>query len=115
MTADDFRSLALALPEAGESSHMDHPDFRVRNKIFATLGPGEVWGMVKLTPEQQAIFVSSEPAVFQPVKGGWGRKGATQVHLEAASEPSVRQALLAAWRNTAPRRLVKEMEAGKKT
>ena len=41
MTANEFRGLALALPEAVESSHMDHPDFRVRGKIFATLGPGE--------------------------------------------------------------------------
>ena len=31
---------------------MDHPDFRVRGKIFASLGPHEAWGMVKLTPEQ---------------------------------------------------------------
>ena len=50
MTADEFRRLALSLPEAVESSHMDHPDFRVAGKIFATLGPDETWGMVKLTP-----------------------------------------------------------------
>ncbi len=46
MTADEFRKLALELPEASESAHMDHPDFRVRDKIFATLGPDEDWGMV---------------------------------------------------------------------
>ena len=33
---------------------MGHPDFRVAGKIFATLGPGEAWGMVKLTPAQQS-------------------------------------------------------------
>jgi hypothetical protein len=38
MTADDFRSLALGFPETEERAHMDHPDFRVRGKIFATLG-----------------------------------------------------------------------------
>ena len=37
MTADQFRRLALGLPEAAESSHLAHPDFRVRNRIFATL------------------------------------------------------------------------------
>jgi hypothetical protein len=30
MTAADFRRLALGFPEATESAHMDHPDFRVR-------------------------------------------------------------------------------------
>ena len=110
MTADEFRNLALALPEATEESHMNHPDFRIRGKIFATLGPKEAWGMVKLTPEQQAVFVSSEPKVFEPVNGAWGRRGCTTVHLEAATEPTVRQALAAAWRNTAPKRLLQDVE-----
>ena len=30
MTADEFRTLALSLPEAVEDEHMAHPDFRVR-------------------------------------------------------------------------------------
>lgn len=51
MTAQEFRELALGLPEAIESGHMGHPDFRVRGKIFATLGPKEAWGMAKLTPD----------------------------------------------------------------
>jgi hypothetical protein len=108
MTADEFRSLALALPEATEGAHMGHADFRVRGKIFATLGPDEEWGMVKLTPDLQASFVGTEPRAFQPIPGGWGRRGATKVILEAAEELTVRQALLAAWRNTAPKRLVLE-------
>src|SRR5207244_13169898 len=93
-------------PQAARKAHTGHPDFRIGWKISATLGPpGADWGKVKLTPEQQAIFVRSEPGVFQPVKGGWGRRGATHVCLGPATEPSVRQALVAAWRNTAPKRL----------
>jgi hypothetical protein len=105
MTAAEFRSLALSLPEVSEESHMNHPDFRVGGKIFATLGPDDTWGMAKLTPEQQALFVRTEPKVFRPVNGAWGRRGSTYVHLEAATEAAVRQALIAAWRNTAPKRL----------
>ena len=110
MTADDFRSLALALPEAVEKAHMGHPDFRVGGKIFATLGPREAWGMVKLTPELQAIFVRTEPKVYQPCQGTWGKRGCTYVLLPRATEPSVRQALVAAWRNTAPKRLVRDFD-----
>jgi hypothetical protein len=98
--------MALELPEAEESSHMAHPDFRVRGKVFATLGyPDQDWGMVKLPPEQQEMLSKAEPAVFVPVKGGWGRKGATSVRLKAAKKAEVRGALLAAWRNVAPKRL----------
>lgn len=110
MTADDFRELALALPEAVESEHMGHPDFRVGKKVFASIGPDETWGMVKLKPEQQALFIRTEPKAFQPIPGGWGLRGATQVLLKSAREPGVRQALLAAWRNTAPKRLIDRLE-----
>ena len=113
MTAGDFRRLALSFPEATEGAHMDHPDFRVGGKIFATLGyPDMGVGMVKLFPDQQADFVRAEPKVFAPVKGGWGRRGATHVRLKVAKKASVQRALAAAWRNTAPRKLVSQHEGG---
>jgi hypothetical protein len=109
MTPDDFRELALGLPEAEEDAHMGHPDFRVRGKIFATLGaPDADCGMVKLTPDDQSEFVRHAPDVFQPVKGGWGRRGATNVRLNSATADVVRPALVAAWRNTAPKRLAEQ-------
>jgi len=108
MTAAAFRALALTLPEAVESAHMGHPDFRVRGKIFATLGyPNGGWGVVKLTPLQQAAFVRADPEVFVAVKGFWGRRGATSVNLRKAAKTSARKALTVAWSNTAPKRLVR--------
>jgi len=114
VTARKFRSLALGLPEAVESSHMDHPDFRVGNKIFATLGPREAWGMVKLTPAEQAEFIRREPEVDQPAAGAWGRQGCTIVTLKPAKVVTVRLALNAAWRNTAPKSLVAQHDAGER-
>jgi hypothetical protein len=109
MTTADFRRLALALPETAEHAHMDHPDFRVRGKIFATLGyPAQGWGMVKLTPEQQHYFSQADPDVFVPVKGAWGRRGATGVHRKTADKSTLQKAISAAWRNTAPKRLLAE-------
>ncbi|CAN5376617.1 MmcQ/YjbR family DNA-binding protein [soil metagenome] len=111
MTANEFRSIALSLPEAVESSHMDHPDFRVRKKIFATLGhPDKTCGMVKLTPPQQRDFVAANHDVFAAVSGGWGAGGATTVHLQPAKEDLVRRAMILAWRNAAPKSLAKEFD-----
>lgn len=102
MTAELFRRLALRLPEATEAAHMGHPDFRVRGKIFATLGyPDAGWGMVKLTPELQEALVHAEPAVYTPAKGAWGRGGATCVCLRPAKAKSVGLALQAALRSVA--------------
>ena len=85
---------------------MGHADFRVAGKIFATLGyPRPGWGMVQLTPEQQAFIVGAYPSIFIPVKGAWGEKGATNVKLRAARVGVAREALLNAWRNRAPKAL----------
>ena len=106
MTANEFRELALSFPEAIESAHMHHPDFRVGGKIFATLGyPDEHSAVVKLSAEEQKDFVRTSPTVFTPVKGAWGRQGATTINLQTATIGTVLEALAAAWRNTAPKRL----------
>lgn len=106
LNSADFRRLALSLPETSESEHMGHPDFRVRKKIFATLWPDDETGVVLVTPEEQAGLIDAHPAIFTPVKGGWGRRGSTQVRLRAADERTLFEALGVAWQRIAPRRLV---------
>ena len=64
MTADDFRRIALGLEGAIEGAHMGHPDFRINNRIFATLRQDNEWGMVVLLPEQQVTFVRENPGTF---------------------------------------------------
>jgi hypothetical protein len=106
MDGQAMRRMALSFPEAEEKSHFGTADFRVRNRIFATL-PDDDHAVVKLTPEQQEIMTGSEPGIFEPVKGGWGRQGWTRVKLAAADELTMRSALLTAWRNVAPVKLRK--------
>jgi hypothetical protein len=85
---------------------MGHPDFRVCNKIFASLGvPDRDWGTVKLTAEQQGVLMEAEPAMFRPAAGAWGRRGWTQVRLAAVDAVTLKSALAMAWRNTAPESL----------
>jgi hypothetical protein len=111
MNADDFRRLALSLEGAEESSHMGAPDFRVGNRIFATLAAqNQGYGNVMLTPEQQAAFVEEAPDVFVPVAGGWGRMGATHVRLAAATEEVLAGALHTAWKL----RIEKNARSGRK-
>jgi hypothetical protein len=104
MTNDEFRKMALEIPKAVEWSHMNHPDFRITGKIFASLGvPDENWGMVKLTSEQQRTFIEKAPEVFKPSSGAWGRQGYTNVYLASAKASIVSTALDAAAKNVASR------------
>ncbi len=99
MTPDEFRRVALTLPGTVESAHMKHPDFRVGNRIFATLGsPDGSWGMVKLPPEEQQRLIESMPETFQPAAGAWGRQGSTLVRLAKAKPQMMAYALEMGWR-----------------
>jgi hypothetical protein len=107
MTAADFRRITLSMPEAEESAHMSHPDFRVGGKIFATLGYPDVdHGMVILPPEEQAGLVRAYPKVFALAKGAWGKRGSTSVCLEAVDKTTLKRAIEVAWRNRAPKDLL---------
>ncbi len=107
MTAEAFRRLALSLPEAVESAHMDHPDFRVGGKIFATLGADGTSGVVMLTRDDQEELMRLHPEVFVPAAGAWGLRGCTRVMLSRARVAMLRNALTSAWRNKAPKSLLK--------
>jgi hypothetical protein len=79
---------------------MGHPDFRVNKRIFASLHGDNAFGMVKLTPDQQATFIEDHPSAFSPEAGAWGRNGCTRVSLKAITEDILGEALTLAWRNT---------------
>jgi hypothetical protein len=85
MSPIEFRKLALSLPEAAERAHLNHPDFRVAGKMFATLGyPDKTHAMVRITPVEQEMLIDKGPGVFSPVKGKWELMGCTSVNLKAA-------------------------------
>jgi len=107
LTAADFRRVALSMPESAEGSHFGNADFRVGGKIFATLAlEKEGYGVLLLTPEQQAGMVEDDFKVFSPVPGGWGRKGATRVALANVPADILQAALRMAWRRKASKRLL---------
>lgn len=111
MTPSSFRRLALRLPEAAEGSHFGNPDFRVGGKIFATLSlQKEGYGVLMLSPEQQAGMVEDEPEIFSPVPGSWGRNGCTRVHLAKVAPDILAAALRTAWRRRAPKRLLRQLD-----
>ena len=99
--ADDFRRIAVGMKGVLEGAHMNHPDFRVNGRIFATIHDDHAFGMVKLTPGQQQRFIQDRPDAFAPENGAWGRAGCTSVRLESVDEDVLGEALTMAWQNAA--------------
>jgi hypothetical protein len=106
MTPAGFRKLALKMPQAPEGTHHGVADFRVTNKIFATLAYEKKGsGVLMLSPDEQEGMVADAPEVFSPVPNGWGRQGATLVNLAAVKPDILESALRTAWRRRAPKNL----------
>lgn len=112
MTPAAFLKLAMSLPEVTEGNHQGGADLRVGGKIFAS--PAVRTGgaaYLKLTPEQQQMLCAAVPRAFAPVPGGWGLRGATWVYPKHADAKTATSALWMAWRNAAPKRLLKAHSA----
>lgn len=106
MTPAGFRKLALKMPQATEGTHHGVADFRVANKIFATLAyEKQGSGVLMLSPDEQEGMVADAPEVFSPVPNGWGRQGATLVNLAAVKPDILESALRTAWLRRAPKNL----------
>jgi hypothetical protein len=95
------RRLALALPAVVESTHFDRPDFRVRNKIFATLPPDRRTVVLKSLPANVDALVSSDSATYwDEWRGRW-----VGIRLDRVTLPLLRALIADAWRTVAPKRL----------
>ena len=103
LSADEARSLALALPEAVEAGHHGRPSFRVRGRIFATL-----WSEKRLNVmlDEGGILtaVDRTPDACEPVR--WGKRlAAVGVTLARADRELVAGLLEDAWEGKALKRL----------
>lgn len=109
-TFDDVRTICLALPEAEEVVTWGSDiTFRVNAKIFAIGGEGADAVSIKATPEVQADLIALDPLTFAS-SAYTGRFGWTTVRLAGIAESHLRELLEAAWRRTAPKRLLKAMQ-----
>jgi hypothetical protein len=104
VTVATVRKLALAMPEAEESSHFDVADFRVRKKIFATIHPGGKTGaLLRLDSDLVNGLAEAEPGTFERVGAG-GR--ALKVVFAKVARAQYEHLLVQAWRAIAPKKLV---------
>jgi hypothetical protein len=104
VSIEAFRAFALSLPEAIEAPHFDRPSFRVRNRIFATLRPGEGRAVLKLSRLEQEALVATDPETFALTP--WGHQGWTSVDLARVDAAELRELVIEAWAGVAPKRVV---------
>ncbi|MFD3515572.1 MmcQ/YjbR family DNA-binding protein [Streptomyces sp. NPDC058657] len=106
-TAEDVRTVALALPDATEKLAWGEPTFRVAGKIFAALGDDDTSMAFKCPREERPGLIAAEPEKFFVREGHDDHYDWLRAHLAAVEdEEELRAILLDSWRQAAPRRLL---------
>jgi hypothetical protein len=110
-TYADAQRIVASLPGGEEIIVVEwgHPTFRVNNKMFASGAPDSTTMSVKASKEEQAELIASRPETFA-VASYVGRYGWVQVRLPDIDEAELRELLTEAWRRTAPKRLLKDLD-----
>lgn len=95
MTAEQFRRLALALPEAIEAPHFQYTSFRAGGRIFATMPPEGTHAHLFVADDQRDLALAMDTECLEPLL--WGQKVVgVRVTLAAAPAATVKRLLLQA-------------------
>jgi len=101
--------IALSFPEVKEAPHFEKISYRVKGKIFATIGEKADLICVKLSVSDQDIFCLHDPKIIFPVPNKWGKLGWTYVDLKSISKAMLREILVSAYCAVAPKKLAEQL------
>ncbi len=110
---DSVRRVCLAFPESAERETWGHPTFRVRDKIFATLGLDEASGRatmaMKAPPgEQEILLATGEPFFYPKYVGANGWIGVWVG--EQTDWDEISELVEESYRMTAPKKLSAQLD-----
>lgn len=111
MDVDVLTKVVLGLPEVEEhEGWAGQPVFKVRNKSFAYMSEDGARLLLKALREEQEALVAEDPDVYAP---SWasGRFAWLDVTIDAADDQELRELVTEAWRLSAPKRLVSQLDA----
>ena len=107
LTKETIRDIALSFPDTDEQIQFDLIHFRVNKKFFASLNMAMKRCTLKFSAEYQDIFISIGKGKIYAVPNAWGRLGWTTLELPTLKKEFIKDALLVAWRGTAPKKYEK--------
>lgn len=108
---DDVHSISARFPEVTLHPHFHKTAFKVRNRIFCTLDKEAGTAVVKLDEIDQCAFCSFDPEVIQPVNGGWGKMGWTEVILAKVPYETLNDILKTSYCTVAPAKLATKLNS----
>jgi hypothetical protein len=111
MDVDVLQKVLAGLPGVEEhEGWAGQPVFKVRNKSFLYMSEDESRLHLKALREEQEALVAEDPDVYAPSWAG-GRFAWLDVDIAAADGEELTELITEAWRLTAPKYLIAQLEA----
>ncbi|MFG2820214.1 MmcQ/YjbR family DNA-binding protein [Kitasatospora sp. NPDC048365] len=110
VTFDQFKAMALGLPQTHEEPTWEEVTLRLGKKIFAMGRPESPSVCVKASKEDQAELLAAAPEVYS-MAPYVGRHGWVLVDLERVDPDELHDLVTDAWRSVAPKKLLRDFDA----
>ena len=108
---DDVRELGLALPGVEEETSYDTPALKVAGKLIVRLKEDGETLALRVTFEERLALVHEQPDVFF-VTPHYENYPMVLVRLASVDREELRELIVEAWLDRAPKRLIAAREAG---
>ena len=113
MTEDEMREICLSFPGVTEGTSYGRPSFLVNKKFFTRLRRDDAsLVLLEVSFDEREMLIEAEPQTFH-FTAHYKDYPAVLARLGSLHPGSFRAFLERRWRRIAPRKLVKEWEAGR--
>jgi hypothetical protein len=115
VTYEQVRDWVLALPGGREVmvESWGHPTLRIGDKMIAGGAPDSPTMSIKASKEDQAELIAGDPQTYA-VADYVGRYGWVRITLATADPAEVQRIVADAWRQTAPKRVVRAYDSAQR-
>jgi hypothetical protein len=107
---NDLRDIILKLPETCKGTHFRLPTYKVLDKSFVGLDKDQIHIMISLDKTNIHHFITDNPEVFKEVWQSGKYLVGIRFSIDHVSIDQLQNLIELAWRNKAPKKLVKKFE-----
>ncbi len=113
MTLEEMRQIALSFPGAQEGTSYGQPSFLVNKKFFTRLRREDAsLVLLEVSFDEREMLIEAEPATFH-FTAHYKDYPSVLARLESLHPGSFRAFLERRWRKIAPKKAVREYDAGR--
>ena len=113
MTWEEVREIALSFPGVEEGSSYGTPGFKVKGKFLTRLrSEDNSLVLVDVPFDEREMLMEADPAVYH-ITPHYKDYPSVLARMESVHPGSLRNFFERRWRNVAPKRLVKDYDAGR--